>query len=360
MGPIVTPGIESLRPYEAGKPLEELARELGITDAVKLASNENPYGPSPRALEAARAALSEVHRYPDAAAHRLRHRLAEHHGISADEIVHGNGSNELIELLVRTFTTAAHHLVYAAPSFVVYQSAALVHGVSATAVPLRDETHDLDAMLAAIRPETRLVFVANPNNPTGTHVGREALGRFLRAVPESVIVAVDEAYVEFADAPDFSNALELRSLRENLVVLRTFSKAYALAGLRVGYAVAPRRIVDYLGRVRAPFNVSLVAQAAAVAALGDREHLERSVAATCAERARLAERLTALGVAVTPSQANFIYFDVDRDARVVYERLLALGVIVRAFAPLPTKLRLTVGTPRENERALAALAEVLG
>src|SRR5262245_17295046 len=244
MSSLVTPTIAQLRPYEAGKPIEELARELGVTDAVKLASNENPLGPSPRASEAMRGALADVHRYPDGNAYALRERLAADLSVSMDEVLHGNGSNELLDLLVRTFATPAHHLVFAEPSFVVYRMAAMAYGVPFTAVPVVNDTHDLDAMAKAVTSKTRLVFIANPNNPTGTYVGRAALERFLREVPAEVIVAVDEAYAEYADAPDYPSALALRGLHERLVVFRTFSKIYGLASLRVGYAVGPRELVD--------------------------------------------------------------------------------------------------------------------
>jgi len=357
---LVIPGIESLRAYEAGKPVEELARELGVTDAVKLASNENPLGPSPKAVEAARIAAAEINRYPDAAAYRLREKLAQVHGVAMNEILQGNGSNELIELLVRTFTTPAHHIVFAQPAFVVYKLASMAHGTPFTAVPLSNLTHDLEAMAAAVRPETRLLFVANPNNPTGTHVGRAALEKLFREVPPQVIIVMDEAYIEYADADDYPDSLELRGLRERLVVLRTFSKIYGMAALRVGFAVGPAQIVDYMNRVRAPFNVNAIGQAAAMAALDDHEHVERSRRINQSERARLLEALGAMpGVKVAPSQANFVFVDVGRSARDVYDKMLRKGVIVRPLGPLETCLRITVGRPEENTRMLEALGEVL-
>jgi histidinol-phosphate aminotransferase len=249
--------------------------------------------------------------------------------------------------------------VFADPAFVVYKIAALSAGVPFTAVPLTDLTHDLDAMAAAVTDRTRLIFIANPNNPTGTYVGRQKVENFLRALPPEVIVVMDEAYIEYADAPDFPNSLELRDLHERLLVVRTFSKIYGLAGLRVGYAIGPAQLIDYVNRVRAPFNVSLLAQAAAIAALDDIEHVEKSRAMNHSERARLGRELGALGVSVTPSQANFILVDVGRPARPVYDALLKKGVIVRPFGNLPTALRVTIGTPAQNDRFLAALREVL-
>lgn len=357
---LVIPTIEALAAYEGGKPIEELARELGITDAVKLASNENPLGPSPRALEAARQALSDSHRYPDGAAHNLRAKLAAKHGVGPDEILLGAGSNELLDLVVRTFCTPQQHIVFAEPAFVVYRIAALVAGVPFAAVPLTAElVHDLPAMARAVIAQTRVMFVANPNNPTGTYVGRAAVEKLLREVPADVIIVMDEAYLEYADAPDYPDSLELRGLRERLLVLRTFSKIYGLASFRVGYAVGPRNLIDYMNRVRAPFNVSTLAQVAASAALDDQDHVAAARELNQTERRRVSETLTARGFAVAPSQANFVLVDIRRPARPVYDALLRKGVIVRPFANLPTSLRVTLGTERENDRFLTALAEVL-
>ena len=355
---LVTPTIESLTPYEAGKPVEEVARELGVEDAVKLASNENPLGPSPLALEAIRAALPEVHRYPDAAAYRLREKLAAFHGVRMDEIVQGNGSNELIELLVRTFTTTSDHIVFAEPAFIVYKLASLAHGTPFSAVPLTNWTHDLEAMAAAVTPKTRLLFVANPNNPTGTHVGRKAVERLLSAVPPEVIVVMDEAYIQYADAPDYPDSLELRGLRERLVVLRTFSKIYGLASMRVGYAIGPAKLIDYMNRVRAPFNVGALGQVAAMAALDDHDHVERSRRINLREREQLRPALIELGLEVPPSQTNFLFADAGRPGRELYQQLLRKGVIVRPFGQT-NFLRITVGTHEENQRLLSAFREVL-
>ncbi|NRA35709.1 MAG: histidinol-phosphate transaminase [Polyangiaceae bacterium] len=357
MSSLVSPGIETLRPYAAGKPIEEVTRELGIADVIKLASNENPLGPSPKALEAAAAALSGAHRYPDASAHALRTELARQHGVSMDELIQGNGSNEILELLVRTFTTPEQHIVFAEPSFVVYRMAALAHGVPFTAVPLRNQVHDLDAMLAAITDKTRLVFIANPNNPTGTHVGQGALGRFLTAVPDHVIVALDEAYFEYATAADYPDGLKNRGLHKKLVVLRTFSKIHGLAAFRVGYAIGDAELVGYMHRVRAPFNVGIVGQVAALAALADTDHVSRSRELNESERSRLAAGLQNLGIEPVPSQGNFLFFEAPISAASLYDALLQKGVIVRAFAG--AQIRVTVGLPAENQRFLTALGEVL-
>lgn len=362
---LVTSTIEQLRPYAAGKPIEELQRELGLTDVCKLASNENPLGPSPGALQAVVDALPTVHRYPDAAAFYLRERLCVHlsnncRTVHAEELVFGNGSNELLELLVRTFTTNDDHVVFADPSFVVYRSAALAHGVPFTAVPLTaGYVHDLDALLAAVESRTRMVFIANPNNPTGTYVAEEPLRRFLQELPASVIPVLDEAYFEYASAGDYPDGLNLRDAHPKLVVLRTFSKAYGLAGLRIGYAVCPPELVGYLNRVRAPFNANSLAQVAAIAALGDAAHLDEVVKVNDRERALLAAELSAAGLDAVPSEANFVLVDLKTDAMNIYSELLQLGVITRPIPPLPTCLRITIGSARENQRLLAALRACL-
>ncbi|HYP88673.1 MAG TPA: histidinol-phosphate transaminase, partial [Polyangiaceae bacterium] len=282
------------------------------------------------------------------------------HGVGMDEVLLGAGSNELLDLAVRTFCTPEQHIVFAEPSFVVYRIAALSCGVPFSAVPLTPGlVHDLPAMAAAVTPQTRLMFVANPNNPTGTYVNRAAVEKLLREVPPDVIIVMDEAYLEYADAPDYPDSLQLRGLRDRLLVLRTFSKIYGLAAFRVGYAVGPRPLIDYMNRVRAPFNVSTLAQAAAVAALDDQAHVQAARTLNQAERTRVSATLEARGLWVAPSQANFILVDVKRPARAVYDALLKKGVIVRPFASLPTSLRVTLGTERENDRFLAALSAVL-
>jgi histidinol-phosphate aminotransferase len=274
-------------------------------------------------------------------------------------VTFGNGSNELIELLVRTFTTREHHIVFAEPSFVVYRMAALAHGVAFTAVPLLDQVHDLIAMRGAVNDRTRLVFIANPNNPTGTYVTEAALSEFLSRLPRSVIPVLDEAYFEYATERDYPNSLELRDLHPNLVVLRTFSKAYGLAALRLGFAVSPALLADYMNRVRAPFNANSIAQAAAMAALEDEAHLAAVVKENTAGRAILTRGCVELGLRVWPSQANFVLVDVGRSAQSVYEQLLQVGVITRPIASLPQCLRISVGLPEENTRLLSALKAVL-
>ncbi len=362
MSRLVPPYIERLVPYVPGKPVEELERELGIKNALKLASNENPMGPSPRALEAIAKHLPETHRYPDAAAFRLRERLAAHHDIAMDEIIVGNGSNEIIDNLCRTFADATNHAVIGVPSFVCYKLGLIAANVPYTEVPLRDHlAWDVTALLAAVRPETSILFVAHPNNPTGAHVAKKDLERLMKELPERVVLVMDEAYVEFADAPDFVSALTMRNLRERLLVLRTFSKAYGLAAIRVGYGIGPRAVIDYLNRVRAPFNCNALAQVAAIAALSDHEHVSNYVKLNRTERARVTNALTKLGLKVGPSQANFVLVNFAKPGKEVYDSMLRLGVIIRPMpAPIDTWQRITIGLPEENDRLIAAVQQTLG
>ena len=358
---LVAPHIEKLTPYVPGKPPEELERELGITGAVKLASNESPLGPSPLVLEAVRAAAAALHRYPDDDVYTLRHRLAERHGVHADEVCLGHGSNQLIDLIVRAFAAPDEHAVLGDPSFSCYRLQLKAANVPFTEVPMRDGLFwDLPQLLAAVRPETKLVFLDNPGNPISTHINGAELRAFLRELPESVVAVVDEAYIDFVTASDYTSAFELRRERERLLILRTFSKAYGLAGLRLGYAIGPAVMLSYLKRIGVPFSVNSLAQVAALAALDDRAHLERCVTLNSTERARLSEGLTKLGLSVAPSQTNFVCVHVDRAAGLVYEALLHAGVIVRPFGPpLDRHLRISVGLPDENDRLLAVLPEAL-
>lgn len=361
MPDFAAPHILALTAYEPGKPEDELRRELGIEDIVKLASNENPYGPSPRAVAAISGEALKLHRYPDPRGHELREALAAHHDIASTHIALGNGSNELIDLICRVVTSRGEHSVFGHPSFPCYRIGSVAQELEFTAVPLREHLHwNVNDLLDAVTPETKLLFVSNPNNPTGAYLAETELERLLRRVPEHVLVVIDEAYVEYADADDFVPALELLGARERLAVLRTFSKAYGLAALRVGYVVGPPELAHDLNRLRAPFNVGTAGQVAARAALDDQAHLHSAVQATVQSRRRLTAALEDAGVRVAPSQANFVLVDVARPGRAVYEALLQHGVIVRAMAPpLEEWIRVTVGLPDENERFLAALDRVL-
>ncbi len=358
---LATPGVQALQPYAPGKPLAELEREYGISDAVKLASNENPLGPGARVLEAMQGALRDVARYPDGNGFELKNRLAAKYGLPADWITLGNGSNDVLELVARVFLSPAHNAVFSEHAFAVYPIVTQAIGARAHVAPARDWGHDLDALASRIDADTRVVFIANPNNPTGTWLRRDELLAFVKAAPHHVIVVIDEAYFEYVDEPDYPDAMQWVAEQPNLLVTRTFSKAYGLAALRVGYGVSRPELADLLNRVRQPFNVNSLAQAAAVAALDDEDHLQRSVAVNHDGLAQLAEGFEALGLDYIPSVGNFISVDTGRDAGPVYEALLREGVIVRPVGNygMPRHLRVSVGLPQENSRALAALAEVL-
>jgi histidinol-phosphate aminotransferase len=354
--------ILGIAPYEPGKPIEELERELMIHNPIKLASNENPLPPSDRVQKAIIAALSSLDRYPDGSGFYLRQALAKKHGVMPDQVVLGNGSNELIELLVRTFLRPGDEAVVPHPSFVVYPMIVQAAGGVRVMVMLRDFRLDLDAMARAITPMTKVVFVANPNNPTATIVTRDEVEHFMSRVPERTIVVFDEAYIEFAMGPDFPDTLALVKQGRKVVVLRTFSKASSLAGLRVGYGIADADAIALMNRIRQPFNVNSLAQVAGLAALDDEAHTLECVRMIEAGRHFLYDEFKRIGLQYVPSRANFILVDVGRNAADIYQKLLHQGVIVRPMTPfgLETALRITVGTPEENRKLVKALRVVLG
>ena len=354
--------ILGIAPYEPGKPIEELERELGIHDAIKLASNENPLPPSERVQKAIVAALPTLNRYLDGGGFYLRQALAKKHGVTPEHIVLGNGSNELIELLVHAFMRPGDEAVVPHPSFVVYPTSVQAAGGIRVVVMLRDYRLDLEAMGRAVTPLTKLVFIANPNNPTATMVAADEVERFMARMPDRTIVVFDEAYVEFAQGPDFPDSLAYMKQGRKVVVLRTFSKAASLAGLRVGYGVADPDAVALLNRIRPPFNVNSLAQAAALAALDDEPHILECVRLIDAGRQFLYDEFKALGLKYVPSRANFILVDVGRSAAEIYQKLLREGVIVRPLTSfgMETALRITIGTPQENRRLVRALGAVLG
>jgi histidinol-phosphate aminotransferase len=361
---LVAEHIEGLVPYEPGMPIEELERQLGIRGAIKLASNENPLGPSPRALEAARAALAEAHRYPDGGGFRLRHAIAEHIGVAPASLILGAGSNEIIDLVVRVFCRpGVDEVVTHRYAFMAYGISCQAHGVTMREAEVgADLACDVDALAAAITPRTKLVFLPNPNNPTGAYVRRGALERLIERLPPRVLLVVDEAYVEYASGrPEYVIAEPYRRQHPLLLSLRTFSKVYGLAGLRVGYGIADPKVVGYLNRVRMPFNVSAPAQEAARAAIDDIAHVERARIANAEGIAQLSAGLARLPVTLLPTAANFVLVDLGREALPIHERLLRKGVIVRPLRPLglTRHLRVTVGARAENERFLSALAEAL-
>ena len=361
---LAVPGVQKLSPYVPGKPVDELARELNLDPAgiVKLASNENPLGPSPKALEAIRAELGDITRYPDGSGYRLKAKLAERFGLDPAQITLGNGSNDVLDLIARAWLAPGLNAVFSQYAFAVYPISTQATGAEGRAVPAKDHGHDLEAMLAAIDANTRVVFVANPNNPTGTWFGPDALESFLSRVPEHVLVVLDEAYIEFAEGSELPNGLEYLARYPNLIVTRTLCKAYGLAGLRVGYAASSPQVADVLNRVRQPFNVNSLALVAACAALDDGAYLAEGRRVNKAGMAQLEAGLRELGLKWIPSKGNFLAVDFGRDAAPINQGLLERGVIVRPVAGygMPTFLRVSIGTEAENARFLAALTQVLG
>lgn len=360
------PGVLALRPYQPGKPIEELEREYGVSNIIKLASNENPLGPSPRALEAMRAELADVWLYPDGNGFELKQKLAAKHGVGMDWITLGNGSSDVLEFAVRVFVGPGDEVLFSEHSFALYPLLTQAVGGKGIVAPAKAWGHDLAAMQSRINERTRVIFIANPNNPTGTWLGEAELKAFIREVPEHVLVVVDEAYFDYAiepttgaaDYPDTSRWVERYP---NLMVARTFSKSFGLAGVRVGYAISHPQVADLMNRVRPPFNVNSVALAAAAAALDDAEHLEHSVRMNADGLKQLVAGFESMALEYIPSVGNFISVDVGREAGPVYEALLHEGVIVRPVANygMPNHLRVTVGTTEENERFLTALDKVL-
>ena len=360
---LAVPGVQKLSPYVPGKPVDELARELDLDPAgiVKLASNENPLGPSPKALEAIRAELAELTRYPDGNGFELKTKLAARCGVSPAQVTLGNGSNDILDLVARAWLTPGLNAVFSQYAFAVDPIATQAVGAQGKVVPAKEHGHDLEAMLAAIDENTRVVFVANPNNPTGTWFGPAALESFLARVPQHVLVVLDEAYIEYAEGDELPDGLDYLARYPNLLVSRTFSKAYGLASLRVGYALSSPQVADVLNRVRAPFNVNSLALSAACAALDDADYLAASRRTNDAGMAQLEAGFRRLGLSWIPSKGNFIAVDFARDAAPINQALLQAGVIVRPVAGygMPTFLRVSIGTEQENARFLEALEQIL-
>lgn len=364
---LAAPGVRGLRPYEPGKPVEELERELGISNAVKLASNENPLGPGEKSLQAMRNTIAGVGRYPDGNGFSLKRALSLKLGVELNQLTLGNGSNDVLEFIAHAFVTTENNVIFSEHAFAVYPIVTQAVGARANIIAAKDWGNDLDALLDAIDDKTRVVFIANPNNPTGTWLAARELEDFIAKVPEHVIVVIDEAYYEYASAtcmniPGYDSLINKVADYPNLVVTRTFSKAYGLAGLRVGYSVSSADIADYLNRVRQPFNLNSIAEAAAVAALNDEEHLAESIALNCDGLEQLQSGFDALGLAYISTAGNFICVDVGGNGREKYDAMLREGVIVRPIDNygMPQFLRITIGTKDENTRALAALKKVLG
>lgn len=355
---LANPGVQNLHPYTPGKPIEEVQRELGLTEVAKLASNENTLGPSPKAQAAVKAVAENMSYYPDGSGYELKHLLASELNVNMDQITLGNGSNELLEVIPHAFLAKEQNAVYSQYAFIIYANIVQAIGAKGIEVPAQDWGHDLDAMAAAVNDETKLVFVANPNNPSGTWHDKDAIKAFLDKIPEHVIVILDEAYFEYVDSSQNPDGVSLLGDYPNLIVTRTFSKAYGLAGLRVGYAVSSPEIADMLNRVRAPFNVNIMAQAAAIATYQDKEYLQRVRQSNDAGMTQICEGIKALGFDYIPSVANFVCLDVGHDAMAAYDSMLHDGVIVRPIGPygMVNHLRVTIGQPHENAKFLDALA----
>lgn len=354
-------GVQKLVPYTAGKPIEELERELGLTEIVKLASNENSLGPGSKAKLAIEKSLSHLSRYPDGNGFSLKQALANKTGVLAEQITLGNGSNEILELVARTFLTPDQEVVFSQHAFAVYPLVTQAVGATAKVAPALNYGHDLDAMLDCVNEKTRLVFIANPNNPTGTLLSSTALENFVGALPGTVICVLDEAYFEFVLDQDKVDSIAWLAKYPNLIITRTFSKAYGLAGLRMGYSLSSAEIADLLNRVRQPFNNNMLALAAAEAALSDDEYLAATIILNNQGMQQLTAAFTELGLSWIPSAGNFVAVDLQQTAMPIYEALLQKGVIVRPVAnyEMPCYLRISIGTAEENQFFINALKDIL-
>jgi histidinol-phosphate aminotransferase len=354
-------GIQELSAYQSGKPIDELERELGISGIVKLASNENPLGPAQSVVEALKAEAADICRYPDSNGFELKAAISHKLSVQPEQITLGNGSNDILNLLAQVFLNPQTSAIYSQHCFVVYPLAVKAAGAQAIVTPVKNWGHDLPAMAAAVTENTRLIFIANPNNPTGTWVDEAAIKTFLDSVPSDVVVVLDEAYCEYVGDSTYPNSIELLELYANLVITRTFSKAYGLAGLRVGYSISNSQIADLLNRARGPFNVNSMALAAAKVVLNDDDYLAKAIAVNNIGLKQLSDGLQSLGIEFIPSVGNFISFDAGKDATELYQKLLSAGVIVRPVGvyEMPNHLRVSVGLADENKQFLIALEQLI-
>jgi histidinol-phosphate aminotransferase len=358
---LIKESIEKMDAYQPGKPIEELEREYGVKGAIKLASNENPLGPSTKAVEAIKAALSKINRYPDANGFYLKEKLSHKLGVRSDNIFLGNGSDEIIQLITQAFLLPGEEAIMGDPAFSFYQMVVTAAGGKEVKVLLKDFSYDLSSMTGRITAQTKLIFINTPLNPTGAIIKREDFERFLEQIPSDVILVLDEAYVEYATDKSFPNSLEYLDKRGGIFILRTFSKIYGLAGLRIGYGIAQSQLISCLNKIKGPFNTNALAQAAALAALDDEDHLKRSLANNQEGLTYLYGELSKMGIEYLPTQANFFLVKIGENARAIYEALLQEGVIVRAMTGygLQHYLRVSVGLPSENERFIKALKKVV-
>lgn len=349
-----------IKPYVAGKPIDETKRQLGLREVIKLASNENPVGPSPKAVKAIKKILSELNRYPDGNGFYLKKRLSRYLGVEPNSIILGNGSDELIDIITKTFVEDDQSILTADTTFVEYEIVARQNNRKAVTVPLRYFRYDLESMMKKIDKKTKVIFIANPNNPTGTYVTRREFEEFLKDVPDDVLVVLDEAYDIFIDVNDYPKGLQYIK-NKNVLVLKTFSKAYGLAGLRIGYAVGCPQLIAAMEKVRQPFNTNMLAQAAATAALDDKDFLKKSRKVVLEGKQFLYDALKRMGFAYVPSVANFILVDAGKDCLEVFNAMLRFGVIVRDMKQYGLKnfIRVTIGTKKENERFVRVMKKTL-
>ena len=356
--------IEAIHPYEPGKPIKEVQRELGLNHVIKLASNENPLGVSPLAMKEMKRVLKDCFLYPEGGCHEALHALSNELKLPPEQIIFGNGSNEIIELVGRGFLSEGDEVISSESSFLVYPILTQASGGKYISVPMTaDYRYDLKALAEAVTPKTKIIFIANPNNPTGTYVRRREVERFLKRVPARVVICFDEAYFDFVDAKDFPDILNLvREGNENILLFRTFSKAYGLAGLRIGYACASKKMISYLHKIRQPFNVNMVAQAAALGAIRDKSFRKKTREVTFLGKQFLSQTFKKLGLEQLPSQANFILVNVNRNGREVCAALLKKGIIVRAMDAygFDSWIRVTVGLPKQNRLFIKRLTKILG
>ncbi|MFA6129814.1 MAG: histidinol-phosphate transaminase [Candidatus Omnitrophota bacterium] len=361
MKELVRNSVLNVKPYVPGKPIEETKRQLGLKQVIKLASNENPLGPSPKAVNAIKKCLNGINRYPDAQGFYLKKRLARYFSLEPENFILGNGSDELIDVVIKTFVEPDENIVTSDTTFLEYEIIAQVNDRKIKKAPLRYFKYDLAAMLKLVDKKTKLVFIANPNNPTGTYVTKYEVADFLSALPESVVVVFDEAYDAFIDVDDYPDSLSYLRRKKKIIILKTFSKAYGLAGLRLGYAVAEGELISYMERVRQPFNVNMLAQEAGLAALDDKDFLKKSRRMVLTGKDFIYKELSGMGLGFLPSVANFILVDTGKDSLEVFKAMLKFGVIVRDMKQYGLKdfIRVTIGTQKENERFIRVLRKVL-
>jgi len=353
--------IKELIPYPPGKPIEELERQYNVKNPIKLASNENPLGPSPKAIEAIKNTIKYLNRYPDGSGFYLKEAIANKYRISMDQVVLGNGSDELIDLLIRLFIEPSTQCITSHPSFLVYKKRVQSVGGENIIIPLKNFHHDLTAISKAVNDNTRLIFLDNPNNPTGSTVSIQDFNHFLNDLPQDILVVLDEAYMEFCRDKNTPRGIEYLGKDSRVITLRTFSKAYGLAGLRLGYGIMHSNLASYIERIRQPFNVNTLAQKAAIAALNDTDHLQKTLSITWEGITYLSEKLKKLGCKVYPTNTNFLLVDIYLDAQLVYEEMLKKGVIIRSMASYGFNnfIRVTIGTDKENERFINSFKEII-